>query len=1096
VNTSGDTMTGTLVIQNGTVHSGTGTALLNVRGTMSGRSLFITGTGASPLFVTKITTGNIGFGTSNPNAFVTIRPPAGTSALGLNVAATMSGRSLYITGTGASPLIFTKLSQGRVGIGTSTPSETLDVAGDIRLQNFHTHNVTRTIPSAVGDAVDIGTFSLVQGSTSLEVDIVVNQSGVSTAKHYIIPVYYSSTSNTWQTVLPISSGVYNGGSDFDLEILSNGTSTQLRIRRTLGSGTLTAYIVIKRSGLDTDTFTPSTTSSTVSAPTAIYTASQLTQIGSQVVIGKASGKALLDVAGAMSGASLYIAGNAGIGIVSPRTKFEVRGTMSGNVIVGTYAGFGGTYNPTVPVDVTGEIRSTNTRTQSATRTLPTTVNDEVDIGTYTFTNGGGTLYLDVAVPSNNFSVAKQYLIPVKYNITSGAWQTVLPTASTGPFNSEDFDLDINVTGGSVALRLRRTSGSTAGTAYVSMRQQGLNTDSFTASSATSSVAAPTAFYGPSALTQISNKVGIGKMTPATALDVVGTLSGSALTINGTGTFSGNLIPGSNNRYDLGTNNNRWRHLYLSGGSLNVGSASQNGKIGYQYTGTEGLTFFASGSSVSPSMFISSGGLVAIGKGIAAPKAKLDVVGTISGSALIINGSITATGALTTRGAVTFRSLTGCALIQSDSSGVLSCGTPGATGFGTGNVLTIGNARYVSKQGDTMTGALVIQNGTVHSATANALLNVRGTMSGKQLRVTGTGASPLIMTGTGRIGFGTSTPLAFMDVRGAIENGLIGWWPMDESAGSLTTDYSLSNNSGTLLSSPARVTGKHGRALSFNGSNYVTLGTPSELEGLQVPLSIAVWFKPTDTSGNRIIYSAYQSVGSHQLWSMIRLDGGVLTYYTSTSNGSFQGVSSFTPTLNQWHFVVVTVRGTIASPRGIIYMDDRSQSFTLSALSSTPDTSVPLSIGANYSGGEGFVGLIDDLKIYNRDLTLREVQDLYRNNPLGNGGTIVSGLRIESGASLNVAGMLSGSMLTVSGNANITGSLLTVGTITTRNMLSGARLTVSGNANITGALLVRGNIATRGTFSGAALTIMNGNSYLMGSVAIGKTAVAAGIFSSL
>ncbi len=57
---------------------------------------------------------------------------------------------------------------------------------------------------------------------------------------------------------------------------------------------------------------------------------------------------------------------------------------------------------------------------------------------------------------------------------------------------------------------------------------------------------------------------------------------------------------------------------------------------------------------------------------------------------------------------------------------------GGTSFGTGQVITIGDARYVLTAGDTMTGILVIQNGNTHSPTGTALLNVRGVASGTTL----------------------------------------------------------------------------------------------------------------------------------------------------------------------------------------------------------------------------------------------------------------------------------------------------------------------------------------------------------------------------
>jgi hypothetical protein len=97
-------MTGTLVIQNGNTHTATATPLLNVRGTMSGRSLYITGTGAQPLLTTTITRGRVGVGTASPDTT-------------LDVVGTISGALLTINaGEDSSNYIL-----GKVGLATSSP---------------------------------------------------------------------------------------------------------------------------------------------------------------------------------------------------------------------------------------------------------------------------------------------------------------------------------------------------------------------------------------------------------------------------------------------------------------------------------------------------------------------------------------------------------------------------------------------------------------------------------------------------------------------------------------------------------------------------------------------------------------------------------------------------------------------------------------------------------------------------------------------------------------------------------------------------------------------------------------------------------------
>jgi hypothetical protein len=176
---------------------------------------------------------------------------------------------------------------------------------------------------------------------------------------------------------------------------------------------------------------------------------------------------------------------------------------------------------------------TSNKTYTFTRTLPTTVNDEVDIGDFTSVNGGQTFTLSIVVSDGGFSVTKQYLVPAQYDQTSNTWTVVQPIDSTGAYSGNDFALDVRVSANVTSFRIRRTAGSTAGSAIVRMTHDGAANMTAAFSSATASVAAPTTIFTSNPLTQVSGNVGIGSLAPKAKLDVVGTISGSAITLNGT-----------------------------------------------------------------------------------------------------------------------------------------------------------------------------------------------------------------------------------------------------------------------------------------------------------------------------------------------------------------------------------------------------------------------------------------------------------------------------------------------------------------------------------------------------------------------------------
>ena len=158
----------------------------------------------------------------------------------------------------------------------------------------------------------------------------------------------------------------------------------------------------------------------------------------------------------------------------------------------------------------------NSVTRSVTRTLTGVVNDVVNIGSFTFTNGAGSLWVSITVPSSAYSVAKEYIIPIQYNQNGNVWQTVLPNNSTGVYGGNDFALEIKVGTTDASLRIRNVSGSNAGTAYVDIKQEGLPTDSFTPSTTNTTAGVLSSIFSSTSLTQVAGNVGVG-INPTAAL---------------------------------------------------------------------------------------------------------------------------------------------------------------------------------------------------------------------------------------------------------------------------------------------------------------------------------------------------------------------------------------------------------------------------------------------------------------------------------------------------------------------------------------------------------------------------------------------------
>jgi hypothetical protein len=212
------------------------------------------------------------------------------------------------------------------------------------------------------------------------------------------------------------------------------------------------------------------------------------------------------------------------------------------------------------------------------------------------------------------------------------------------------------------------------------------------------------------------------------------------------------------------------------------------------------------------------------------------------------------------------------------------------------------------------------------------------------------------------------------------NGLVGYWSFDgqDVAGVTAYDRSGQGYNGTLTGGPARVAGKIGQALSFDGTDdYVQLPSGAAQIG-SGDISVSAWiFKQANhpfgnraaissrvsgAGGTEIGYSLITSSSFHQISFSVDDGAGV-----SSQAGSNIAVG--------WHHVVgVFVNGQANR----IYMDG--------ALATEDTTDIPAGdltgefparIGMASQGSNVYASLIDDVRIYNRALSADEIKRLYK-----------------------------------------------------------------------------------------------------------------------
>ena len=211
-----------------------------------------------------------------------------------------------------------------------------------------------------------------------------------------------------------------------------------------------------------------------------------------------------------------------------------------------------------------------------------------------------------------------------------------------------------------------------------------------------------------------------------------------------------------------------------------------------------------------------------------------------------------------------------------------------------------------------------------------------------------------------------------------QSDLVGWWKFDEDTGTTSADSSGSNNA-TLYGDAGWDTGKNGSALQLSGAGYAYTGSGN---GPTVGDngSLSFWVKlNASTGGNWICSQDYNGNPSF-------LVNGTSTYVAAYSHGS---VKQWTlpQTLNNdiWYHLAFVYDGTA---------DTVSAYFNGTALSGTHSTTNnPMSdfadgvcMGTYVSSGtpfgaSTFNGEIDDVRIYNTNLSATNVSDIWNG---GNG----------------------------------------------------------------------------------------------------------------
>ncbi|MBI5405797.1 LamG domain-containing protein [Candidatus Kaiserbacteria bacterium] len=237
-------------------------------------------------------------------------------------------------------------------------------------------------------------------------------------------------------------------------------------------------------------------------------------------------------------------------------------------------------------------------------------------------------------------------------------------------------------------------------------------------------------------------------------------------------------------------------------------------------------------------------------------------------------------------------------------------------------------------------------------------------------------------------------------------GIVGWWTFDganmvsnaaDSSGTGKTGYLMNYTSTTTLP------GKIGQALSFNGISQ-RLQIPPPATKLSGPYTISAWVKFNNVTHNGYILTQHNS-GDAGIDMVMYMRGGFstgawqLTSITYTTNGIYRYTGNVLTADKWYHLVSTWDGGTLAS--GIhLYRDGVEESYSASVDASgsiAGDGTGSWSVGGRiFDNLRNLNGSIDDVRVYNRVLSVTEIKQIYNagaGTHIGTSG--VAGARVNS-----------------------------------------------------------------------------------------------------
>ena len=221
-----------------------------------------------------------------------------------------------------------------------------------------------------------------------------------------------------------------------------------------------------------------------------------------------------------------------------------------------------------------------------------------------------------------------------------------------------------------------------------------------------------------------------------------------------------------------------------------------------------------------------------------------------------------------------------------------------------------------------------------------------------------------------------------------EDGLVAYLPLDHIRGESTPNASNRNRPGKTVFDPVIEAGKRNNAVLFDGENGIEVAEVGNFERNQ-PFSLSFWMKASEWNDwNVLVHHTKAALDAGSRGYEIALQGNrvVVGLAHMWPQNALRIVSQDSLSLNTWHHITATYDGSSKANGLSLYLDGKPVPVdvvrdNLFKNITYERTAVNLTLGYRFRDTGFRDGLLDELRVYDRELVGLEAAQLAGMSPL-------------------------------------------------------------------------------------------------------------------